>query len=83
MTVIKKFVSILLAASLCIGSIFSVQGDNAFSADAAARPAISSSYIQGLLDQFSSDPDYETASLALRSYFNDPDVMIVFTYVKE
>ena len=83
MTVIKKFVSILLAASLCIGSIFSVQGDNAFSADAAARPAISSSYIQGLLDQFSSDPDYETASLALRSYFNDPDVMIVFTYVND
>lgn len=80
MTVIKKFVSILLAASLCIEAILSVQGDTAFFADAAARPAIPSSYIQGLLDQFSSDPDFETASLALRSYFNDPDIMIVFHY---
>lgn len=80
MTVIKKFVSILLSASLCIEAILSVQGDTAFFADAAARPAIPSSYIQGLLDQFSSDPDYETASLALRSYFNDPDIMIVFYY---
>lgn len=79
MTVIKKFVSILLAASLCIGSIFSVQGDNAFSADAAAQPDINASVIQALLSQYSSDMNYVACYDLLHNSWSS-NYMICFTY---
>lgn len=79
MTVIKKFVSILLSASLCIGSIFSVQGDTAFQASAAEQPMIAASEVERLLSQYSSDLNYSYCYDLLHNFWST-EYCCVFVY---
>ena len=79
MRVINKFVSILLALTLCTGSLFSMQGVSAFKADAAAQPDINASVIQALLSQYSSDMNYVACYDLLHNSWTS-NYMICFTY---